>query len=78
MYEHLVNYRDAIKDILHCLDYAMKELSAHCRFVITCLDSGITTGSVSVNGTGMSSCIPENILDYVLIATSFQFVDWLN
>ncbi len=65
LYEHLGKYGDDLKDIKHCLDYAMREVSNQGGFVITCLDGRSIIGVVVVNETGMSGYIPENILVYI-------------
>jgi ribosomal-protein-alanine N-acetyltransferase len=64
LFEHLGKYADKLKDIKHCLDYAMKEVSGQGGFVITCLDKRNIAGVVVVNETGMSGYLPENILVY--------------
>lgn len=65
LYEHLGKYGDELKDIKHCLDYAMKEVIGQGGFVIKCLDGRSIVGVVVVNETGMSGYIPENILVYI-------------
>ncbi len=65
LFEHLGKYGDKLKDIKHCLDYAMKEVSMQGGFVITCSDNTSVIGVVAVNETGMSGYIPENILVYI-------------
>lgn len=65
LYEHLGKYGDELRDIKHCLDYAMKEVSCQGGFVIICRDGRSIVGVVVVNGTGMSGYIPDNILVYI-------------
>ena len=65
LYEHLGKYGDELKDIKHCLDYAMKEESSQGGFVITCLDGRSIVGVVVINETGMTGYIPDNILVYI-------------
>ncbi len=65
LYEHLGKYGDELKDIKHCLDYAMNEVSNQGGFVIICLHGKSIVGVVVVNETGMSGYIPENILVYI-------------
>lgn len=65
LYEHLGRYGDELKDIKHCLDYSMKEVTNQGGFVIVCKDGRSIVGVVVVNQTGMSKYIPENILVYI-------------
>ena len=72
LYQHLGEYGDERKDIEHCIDYAMKEVSTQGGFVITLSDQKNIIGSVVVNETGMSGYIPENILVYIAVHKEFR------
>jgi ribosomal-protein-alanine N-acetyltransferase len=65
-------YGDKLKDIKHCLDYAMKEVTMQGGFVITCMDNSSLIGAVVVNETGMSGYIPENILVYIAMHKKYR------
>lgn len=72
LHKHLGEYGDDLNDINHCLDYAMKEVSALGGFVITRQHDEEIVGAVVINRTGMSGYIPENILVYIAVHADYR------
>lgn len=67
LYQHLEQYGDKKPDIQKAIDYAMDPMDSKGGFVVECFDDNKLVGAVTVNKTGMSGYIPENILVYIAV-----------
>jgi ribosomal protein S18 acetylase RimI-like enzyme len=68
LYTHLEEFGDEKKDILKCLDFAVRDFeNALGGFVLVIKEDKEILGATIINKTGMKGYIPENILVYIAV-----------
>lgn len=72
LHQQLGKYGDPKKDILNCLDFALKERISFGGFIVLAKEENSIIGAVVVNKTGMSGYIPENILVYIATHENYR------
>jgi ribosomal protein S18 acetylase RimI-like enzyme len=72
LYTHLDKFGDPKEDICNCLDYAFSDNEAKGGFALAAFYEDNLVGALIMNKTGMSGYIPENILVYIAVDTSYR------
>lgn len=72
LFTHLDKFGDPKEDINKCLDYAFSENTAKGGFALAAFFEGKLVGTLIMNNTGMSGFIPENILVYIAVDSSYR------
>lgn len=69
--KELGKFGDPKEDVMKCLDYVFGQTTPG-GFVILALEEAEIRGALVLNKTGMSGYIPENILVYIAVESSFR------
>lgn len=69
---NLEAYGDPKESIINCLDYALDSERKTEGFLVLASVEEIIVGILVMNKTGMSGYIPENILVYLAVESSFR------
>lgn len=72
LYEHLDRFGDDKVSINKCIDYAFSKEPGMGGFLLAAYYEGKLVGVLIMNRTGMSGYIPENILVYVAVDSSYR------
>ncbi|MCB8964221.1 MAG: GNAT family N-acetyltransferase [Bacteroidales bacterium] len=72
LHVHLGEYGDSKEAIGKCIDYAMQQDCGKGGFILLAYWDQQLVGAVVMNRTGMEDYIPENILVYIAVDSSYR------
>jgi ribosomal-protein-alanine N-acetyltransferase len=67
LHTHLERFGDPLKEIHHCLDYAMSDEKSAGGFALAAFEDRQLVGALIMNRTGMGGYIPAWVLVYVAV-----------
>jgi GNAT superfamily N-acetyltransferase len=72
LYEHLERFGDTKEAISKSIDYAFSDAEGKGGFLLAAYDDDKLIGELVMNKTGMGGYIPENILVYVAVDSTYR------
>ena len=72
LHEHLDRFGDDKESISKCIDFSFEKNGGLGGFVLAAYYEGKLVGALVMNNTGMSGYIPENILVYVAVDSTYR------
>ena len=72
LFNHLDEYGDAREHILQCIGYAYGDQPGQDGFILVAYDEDSIVGTVIINHTNMGGFIPEHILVYIAVNSSYR------
>ena len=72
LFNHLDEFGDPKEHINRCLDYAFSDEKSEGGFALAAFYEGKLVGALIMNKTGMSGYIPEWILVYIAVDSSYR------